>query len=201
MATTFTETTLSTTYKDDFRDSDNYHKILFNSGVGLQARELTQLQTILQNQITRFGNNIFKEGAVVEPGGVNVNSQYEFIKLDETDPSHVLPPDLTSLVGETLEGVTSGVFATIIEAVASAGSDPATVYVKYTSTSSVQTATDTETRRMSSNELMNRSSGGQLKVKLSTVADPSTGVGTQVTIRSGIYYARGNFVVTQSFRQ
>ena len=75
MATTFTETTLSTTYKDDFRDSDNYHKILFNSGVGLQARELTQLQTILQNQITRFGNNIFKEGAVVEPGGVNVNSQ------------------------------------------------------------------------------------------------------------------------------
>ena len=197
MATTFTETTLSTTYKDDFRDSDNYHKILFNSGVGLQARELTQLQTILQNQITRFGNNIFKEGAVVEPGGVNVNSQYEFIKLDETDPSHVLPTDLTTLVGETVTGVTSGVAATIIEAVASAGSDPATLYVKYTSTSSAQGSTDTETRRMSSDELMNRSSSGQLKVKLSTVADPSTGVGTQATIRSGIYYARGNFVFTE----
>ena len=151
MATTFTETTLSTTYKDDFRDSDNYHKILFNSGVGLQARELTQLQTILQNQITRFGNNVFKEGAVVEPGGVNVNSQYEFIKLDETDPSHVVPADLTTLIGETVTGVTSGVAATIIEAVASAGSDPATLYVKYTSTSSVQTVTDTETRRMSYN--------------------------------------------------
>ena len=53
MATTFTETTLSSTYKDDFRDSDNYHRILFNTGVGLQARELTQLQTILQNQIAR----------------------------------------------------------------------------------------------------------------------------------------------------
>ena len=44
---------------------------------------------------------------------------------------------------------------------------------------------------------MNRSSSGQLKVKLSTVADPSTGVGTQATIRSGIYYARGNFVFTE----
>ena len=64
MATTFTKSTLATTYKDDFRDSDNYHRILFNSGVGLQARELTQLQTILQNQISRFGNNVFKEGAV-----------------------------------------------------------------------------------------------------------------------------------------
>ena len=81
MATTFTETTLSTTYKDDFRDSDNFHRILFNTGVGLQARELTQLQTILQKQIERFGNNVFKEGAVVQPGGTNINPQYEFIKL------------------------------------------------------------------------------------------------------------------------
>ena len=59
MATTFTQATLANSFRDDFRDSDNYHRILFNSGVGLQARELTQLQTILQKQIERFGNNIF----------------------------------------------------------------------------------------------------------------------------------------------
>ena len=52
MATTLTNTTFSTTYKDDFLDSDNYHRILFNSGKALQARELTQIQTFLQNQIT-----------------------------------------------------------------------------------------------------------------------------------------------------
>ena len=198
MATTFTETTLSTTYKDDFRDSDNYHRILFNSGVGLQARELTQLQTILQNQISRFGDNIFKEGSVVKPGGVNINPQYEFIKLDETDPSQVLPADLNTLIGLTVEGQTSGVVATIIEAVASSGSDPATLYVKYTSTSSAQSSTDIVTKRMASNEILNVSNGDTLKVKLSTVADPSTGVGTQVTILGGIYYARSNFVLTQS---
>ena len=39
MATTLTSNTFSSTYKDDFRDSDNYHKILFNTGVALQARE------------------------------------------------------------------------------------------------------------------------------------------------------------------
>ena len=197
MATTFTQATLANTYRDDFRDSDNYHRILFNSGVGLQARELTQLQTILQKQIERFGNNIFKEGAVVKPGGVNINPQYEFIKLDETDPSHVLP-EVSTLVGKTVEGQSSGVIATIIEAVAAGGGDPATLYVKYTNTSSAQTSTDTNTRRMSSNELMDLSGGGVLKVKLSTVADPSTGVGTQVTILGGIYYARSNFVLTQS---
>ena len=196
MATTFTETTLSTTYKDDFRDSDNYHRILFNSGVGLQARELTQLQTILQKQIERFGNNVFKEGTVVKPGGVNVNPRYEFIKLNETDPSHVLP-DVATLVGKTVEGQTSGIIATIIEAVAAGGGDPATLYVKYTNTSSAQGTTDVVTQRMSSDEVMNVSGGGELKVQLATLGNPSVGTGTQVTLRSGVYYARGNFVFTE----
>ena len=197
MATTFTENTLSSTYKDDFRDSDNYHRILFNTGVGLQARELTQLQTILQKQIERFGNNVFKEGVVVKPGGCNINPQYEFIKLDETDPSHVMPADVTTLVGKTVTGQTSSIVATILEAVAAAGSDPATLYVKYTNTSSAQSSADVVTQRMASNEIMDVSDGTDLKVKLSTLADPSTGTGTQATLRSGIYYARGNFVFTQ----
>jgi len=197
MATTFTETSLSTTYKDDFRDSDNFHRILFNTGVGLQARELTQLQTILQKQIERFGNNVFKEGAVVQPGGTNINPQYEFIKLDTTDPSHVLPADITTLVGKTVTGQTSSIVATILEVVAASGSDPATLYVKYTNTSSAQGSTDVVTQRMATDEVMDVSDGTDLKVKLSTVADPSTGKGTQVTLRSGIYYARGNFVFTQ----
>ena len=34
----------------------------------LQARELTQLQSILQNQIEKFGTHMFKEGAMVIPG-------------------------------------------------------------------------------------------------------------------------------------
>jgi len=196
MATTFTETTLSTTYKDDFRDSDNYHRILFNSGVGLQARELTQLQTILQKQIERFGNNVFKEGTVVKPGGINVNPRYEFIKLNETDPAHVLPA-VATLVGKTVTGQTSGIIATIIEAVEAGGGDPATLYVKYTSTSSAQGTTDVVTQRMSSNEVMNVSGGGELKVQLATLGNPSVGTGTQVTLRSGVYYARGNFVFTE----
>jgi len=50
---------------------------------------------------------------------------------------------------------------------------------------------------MRSDEVMDVSDGTDLKVKLSTVADPSTGTGTQVTALGGIYYVRGNFVLTQ----
>ena len=43
MATDLTQNTFSSTYKDDWDKNDNYHRILFNSGRALQARELTQL--------------------------------------------------------------------------------------------------------------------------------------------------------------
>ena len=140
MATTLTNTTFSTTYKDDFRDSDGYHKILFNSGKALQARELTQVQTFLQNQIQRFGDHVFKEGAVVKPGGANVNPKYEFIKLDTT--TNTLPTDILSLVGTTFTGAFSSIQAKVLEVLTASGSDPDTIYVQYTNTTAATVFTN-----------------------------------------------------------
>jgi hypothetical protein len=68
-------------YYDDFNDDKGFHKLLFRPGRAVQARELTQLQTILQNQMARFGQNIFLEGTVVIPGGVTIDTNYEYVKL------------------------------------------------------------------------------------------------------------------------
>ena len=38
-------------YYDDFSEDKNFHRILFRPAYAVQARELTQLQTILQNQL------------------------------------------------------------------------------------------------------------------------------------------------------
>ena len=62
--------TLSTNFNvdpfyDDFDEAKNYHRILFRPGLAVQARELTQMQTILQNQIDRFAEHIFREGSTV----------------------------------------------------------------------------------------------------------------------------------------
>ena len=109
MSIDFTQKVFPDTYKDDFKDSDNYHRILFNSGRALQARELTQMQTIIQKEIERFGSNIFKEGAAVQPGNVTVNTGYEFIKLDTT--TNTMPTNLVGLVGnEFSDGNVPAVF-------------------------------------------------------------------------------------------
>ena len=44
-----------TPYYDDYDPDKKYHKVLFRPSVPVQARELTQLKTILQNQVERFG--------------------------------------------------------------------------------------------------------------------------------------------------
>ena len=41
-------------YYDDYDESKNYQKVLFRAGRPLQARELTQSQSILQNQVQRL---------------------------------------------------------------------------------------------------------------------------------------------------
>ena len=52
-------------YYDDFNESKNFYRLLFRPGLAVQARELTQMQSMLQNQIDRFAEHVFKEGTVV----------------------------------------------------------------------------------------------------------------------------------------
>ena len=134
MVKAFTSEIFSSTYRDDFTDSDNFHRILFNSGRALQARELTQLQTIMQTELGRLGKHIFKEGASVNPGGVTVNNEYEFIKLDTSVLP--LPAIITDLVGVEFTSDSLVKFK-VIEVLAATASDPATLYVTYTDTKAV----------------------------------------------------------------
>ena len=60
-------------YYDDFNESKKFLRVMFKPGYALQAREVTQLQTILQNQIERFGNHVFENGSVVLDGQVTEN--------------------------------------------------------------------------------------------------------------------------------
>lgn len=97
-------------YHDDFNEDKNFHRIMFRPGYGVQARELTQLQTILQNQIERFGNHVFKNGSPVIGGdvwlqdtyssGINLSASYANTDIDITQFEKkvlVLPNDNSTI--------------------------------------------------------------------------------------------------------
>jgi len=68
-------------YYDDFSEDKKFLRMLFKPGYAVQARELTQSQTILQKQIERFGNHIFENGSVVS-GGTTYLQDVTYLKLD-----------------------------------------------------------------------------------------------------------------------
>ncbi len=53
-------------YFDDYNVENKFYRVLFKPGFAVQARELTQLQTTLQNQIEQFGDNIYQEGSIIK---------------------------------------------------------------------------------------------------------------------------------------
>ena len=188
MTVAYTETLFANTYKDDFSDSDNYHRILFNSGKALQARELTQMQTIIQAEIERFGSNIFKEGAAVNPGGGTLNEKYEFIKLntDTVASGLALPTDSAALVNTTFTGATTGIKARVLEVVPAAGSDPATLYVQYT-----DLAGNAVTRMAATETVVN---GDGVNLVVAAAAEVPTGIGIKLSSGGGDFFVQGHFV-------
>lgn len=192
MATKFTEKVFADTYKDDYRDSNNYHRILFNSGRALQARELTQSQTIQQKEVERFARNIFKEGASVNPGGPSLNTRYEFIKLDTT--TNNLPTDTSTIVGDEFTGQNSAFKAKILEVVAATASDPATIYVAYIDTLSASSFASPNTMDPGE-DIVGTNSGVTLTVQTTnTTANPATGFGTRFSVERGDFFTQGHFV-------
>ena len=69
-------------YYDDFNESKSFHRILFRPAFAVQARELTQSQTILQNQVEKLGNHFFKDGAMIIPGEIGYDLNYYAVRLE-----------------------------------------------------------------------------------------------------------------------
>ena len=124
MANQFTGNTLSGTYNDDYNVDDNYHQILFNSGRSLQARELTQLQTLVYGEMGRFGANIFKEGAAVTGGGTNIDNNYQYVKIASTNQGGQFS-DIP--LGTIFQNPITNVSAQVVQVIAATGDDPALI--------------------------------------------------------------------------
>ena len=71
-------------YFDDYASNSQHHRVLFKPAVPIQARELTQLQTILQSQIEKFGDVVVKEGSLVSGCSFN-KTAVNYVKLIDRD--------------------------------------------------------------------------------------------------------------------
>ena len=120
-------------YYDDFDKNDNFHKVLFRPGFAVQARELTTLQSILQDQIESQGKFVFKEGSVVIPGQVTYQHEYPSLQLASTFGGEdiVLNQFFNETSPVTITGSTSGVKARVIGFKAGTSTTQPILYYSY----------------------------------------------------------------------
>jgi len=165
-------------YFDDYTEDKKFHRVMYRPAFAVQARELTTQQSITQSQIERFGDHMFKHGAMVIPGQIVYDGVYSAVKLTSFNGT------LSLYNKNTLTGGTSGVVADVIGFVVTDGTDPDTLFVKYRNS-----GTDNVSSKFTDGEII---TSGQTAASTAVVS--TCVVGSAVNIDSGTYYINGYFV-------
>ena len=191
-------------YFDDYDEAKKYYRILFRPSTAVQARELTQLQTMSQTQIERFGNHIFKDGSVVEGCSPTTIPNLDFVRVSDAFTANA-NAFISSITSENLlVGGTSNVRAVAI--VSKTGSlfeypDTNRFYVKYLTsgansettfssgeTISIYNSNQNKLGSTDANNLINT-----INVITSNATVNAVGKGYGFRVENGIVYHKGFF--------
>jgi hypothetical protein len=206
-------------YFDDFEVEKQFYRVLFKPSFAVQARELTQMQTILQNQIEQFGDNIFKEGSIIKGCNFTELNDLKYVKVSDR-----VGFDVTQYVGfeDTVEigaqvftrdnvfelrGDSSGVTALVVAATRgfeTRNPDLNTFFINYTNTSSggnkvFQTGELLRIVKVSTIESGTSITREETEVDTINVTTFSGATGNSFGLRSapGIIFQKGHFLFTE----
>jgi len=190
-------------YFDDYNEEKDFLRILFRPGVAVQARELTQLQSIIQGQIERFGSHIFEEGSNVLGGQLTIDSEVQYLKLFSTYEANGSAEgpviNVSDFIGKTITQNGSNATARVVHAVPAVGNDFATLYIKSINsgafnenTASVD-ATISFTETIDSADVTTSARVGGTQTGTGITIPSPIGTGSIASIDAGIFYINGFF--------
>jgi len=163
-------------YFDDFDKTKNFVKILFKPGVSVQARELTQLQTAIQEQIKSIGGFLFKNESLVTGGN---SRTFSVVWID------VASTDLSNYVTKTFVGGSSGAKAQVISYKNNVSSGVSRLYFVYKN----------GYRFQKSESLIEDVLSPSVATVVTTNSDTNTGSAMAYTISESVFFVKDYFVV------
>ena len=190
-------------YFDDFDKDKNFYRVLFKPGSPVQARELSTLQSILQNQIEQFGTHFFKEGSKVIPGNLSYDNNFTCVQIEDAFLGIPVSLYTSQLLGLRITGARSGVTATIKKILSKEDSDRGnlTLYIKYE-----KSGEDFTTEKFDDGESLSASKDIVYGASVIAAGEPfantlafgAVATGSAMSIGEGVYFVRGTFAQVQS---
>lgn len=179
-------------YWDDYDKHKHFYRILFRPGYSVQTRELTQMQRMIQEQVSRMGSHMFKEGTMVIPGELSLDNNFHYVKLQPTYANISVSTFIDDLVGVVIRGGTTGITAQVLAVEAATTTDPDTIYVKY-----LDKGTDGATSVFADNETISPVDVGLTGIDVQSIASSATGLGSAALVAEGVYYVEEHFVLCE----
>lgn len=160
-------------YFDDYDEDKKFVRVLYRPGRAVQARELTQAQTLQQVQTRRFAEYFFKQGALVDGCEQNLDLNLSFVKLQTNyNGSEV---DVEDFNGSIVYGANSGIRAYCGLVTDIDGDDPKTLFVSYATNGTQVLTVNTAPSTLVSGNTITFSTGNTATIEAYYI-DPITGV-------------------------
>lgn len=184
-------------YYDDFDENKNFQRILFRPGRAVQARELTQSQTILQNQVDRFGKHIFKEGSKVT-GGETFDENVLYVKLQPTYSGNTI--NISGYDGYFAVSANSNAVFKIKKTEVATTTDPDTLFLTFIKGTTVISGnanvavSNSETLKIYSTSDL---SSSNLIANVISISSASSNTARLFSVNEGVFFTNGCFVKNQ----
>src|SRR5208283_3125307 len=70
-------------YFNDFSSNNDYYYYLYKPETAVQVRELNGQQSVMYDQIKKFGDNIFTSGTIISGCSITMHNNLSYVKLQD----------------------------------------------------------------------------------------------------------------------
>ena len=162
-------------YYDDYDEDKKFVRVLYVPGRAVQARELSQAQTLQQKQIERFANYFFKQGSIIDGCEQTLDTSMRYVKLQSNYNS--VEVEVADFELKDIVGANTGVKAYVGIVTDLEGEDPKTLFINYTTSGAVLLAVNTAPSTLTVGNTITLSTGNTATIR-AWVTDPISSTST-----------------------
>ncbi len=179
-------------YYDDFNEANKFYKVLYRPGYSVQARELNQIQSILQNQLEKTGDTLYQDGSKVLGSELILNNKINSLKLKPTYSDIAITS--SNFNGRIIQGQTSGAKAEVVTSKGFTTDNLDILMINYV-----------DDTKFLDNETINTIDTGTTYFATvageddgltgaTTTTSLASGLGSVISVNEGLFYVGGYFV-------